>query len=319
MELDTDLSEYNISSSESETSSTLSSDDGIKALAPTSEIQELISAIGSGIDALFKASIFVRRLIQNDEISRISYGGSLSDQDVISKGHRWIKNGCGFGWDIISKKRIVFFAFATFLALYQAHCKSFMQKNEISDYNSDYNSEERPSDRVLSQVDENGQTALHKAAVYGWEAEVRRLLKWNIDVKFTSGTIFKSLSILLGGFMDFTLSSTSHGSGAMILWQFLLFSSLFVLAVATKYLIRIAHIRGHSPSPFEENVIEASPVKYEDEDEQRNASLQRVWSTCMREGGHYMRSQYYTQVKCLLVSWDKEHDDLHTEQEVCLG
>lgn len=124
--------------------------------------------------------------------------------------------------------------------------------------------------------------------------------------------------MLLGGFMDFTLSSTSHGVGAIMLWQFLVFCSVFVLAIATKYPRKIARMQ-HVPAHLEENLLEASPVKYEDENEKRNAYLQRVWSNCMREGGHYMRSQCYTQVKCLLISWDKEHDDLHTEPEVCLG
>lgn len=68
--MDTDLSEYNISSSESETSSILSSDPGTKALGPTSEIQELISAIQTGIDALFKASIFIRKFATTDKHTR---------------------------------------------------------------------------------------------------------------------------------------------------------------------------------------------------------------------------------------------------------
>ena len=119
--------------------------------------------------------------------------------------------------------------------------------------------------------------------------------------------------------MDFMLSSTSHGADAITLWHFVLFASLFVLAIVTKYLRRITRTGKHASAAFEENIIEAPPVKYEDENEQRNASLQRVWSNSMREGGHYMRSPYYKQVKCLLISWDKEHDDLHTEPEVCLG
>ena len=67
MELNIDLSEYDISSSESESSSVLSSGHGTKALAPTSEIQELISAIHTGIDALFKASIFIRKFAPKDQ------------------------------------------------------------------------------------------------------------------------------------------------------------------------------------------------------------------------------------------------------------
>ena len=68
--MDTDLFEYNLSSSGSDTSSILSSGSGRNALAPTSEIQELISAIGTGIDSLFKASIFIRRFAPEDKRQR---------------------------------------------------------------------------------------------------------------------------------------------------------------------------------------------------------------------------------------------------------
>ena len=122
--------------------------------------------------------------------------------------------------------------------------------------------------------------------------------------------------MLLGWFMDLNLSSTLYGAGAMISWQFILFSSLFGLVIVTKSMRRITSVREHALARLEKNRVEAPPVKYQDENEQRNASLQRVWSNSMREGGHYMRSPYYKRVKCLLISWDKEHDDLHTEPEV---
>ena len=60
IETDINLSEYDLSSSESDSSSLLSSEDR-NALAPTSEMQELISAIRTGLDSLFKASIFIRK------------------------------------------------------------------------------------------------------------------------------------------------------------------------------------------------------------------------------------------------------------------
>ncbi|MCJ1369865.1 hypothetical protein MMC20_001077 [Loxospora ochrophaea] len=56
---DTDLSEYDISSSESDSS--FSSSDERRAVNPTSEIQELIFATKAGLDSLFKASIFIRK------------------------------------------------------------------------------------------------------------------------------------------------------------------------------------------------------------------------------------------------------------------
>jgi hypothetical protein len=67
VECDTDLSEYGVSSSESDTSSVQSSGSGRKALDPTSEIQELIAAIKAGLDSLFKASIFIRKFAPKDK------------------------------------------------------------------------------------------------------------------------------------------------------------------------------------------------------------------------------------------------------------
>ena len=60
---------------------------------------------------------------------------------------------------------------------------------------------------------------------------------------------------------------------------------------------------------------DASPVLYEDEYEKRNASLQLSWSALM-EDGPYKTSSFYKKVKCLLISWDNDCDDLHTETEV---
>lgn len=130
--------------------------------------------------------------------------------------------------------------------------------------------------------------------------------------------ISKSLSMLRGWFMDFTSNSAPLGARAVMLWRFVLISPFFVGAIFIKCLRRIARMRKQAPTSFEKNLIGAPPVEYEDENEQRNASLQRVWSTWMREGGHYMTSPLYKQVKCLLISWDKDHDDLRTGPEVCL-
>ncbi|KAL2834176.1 hypothetical protein BDW59DRAFT_156119 [Aspergillus cavernicola] len=66
------LSEYNISSSESDSSSVYSSGMKRNAIGPTSEIQELISAIKSGLDGLFRASVFIRKLTSNDRRQRAS-------------------------------------------------------------------------------------------------------------------------------------------------------------------------------------------------------------------------------------------------------
>ncbi|OCL13569.1 hypothetical protein AOQ84DRAFT_429336 [Glonium stellatum] len=64
---DTDLSEYDISSSDSDTSSTPSSGSGRNPLAQTSEIEELVLAINIGLQSLFRASIFVRKFTPKDK------------------------------------------------------------------------------------------------------------------------------------------------------------------------------------------------------------------------------------------------------------
>ena len=63
---DKDLSEYDLSSSESDSSSVLSSG-GRSVLGPTTEMKELMSAIRTGLDSLFKASIFIRNFASKDK------------------------------------------------------------------------------------------------------------------------------------------------------------------------------------------------------------------------------------------------------------
>lgn len=75
----------------------------------------------------------------------------------------------------------------------------------------------------------------------------------------------------------------------------------------------------HSPAHFEKIPIEDPPGECEHEQKQQEALLERAWSNSMRESGHYMKSSFYRKVKCLMISWDKEHDNLCTEAEVCLA
>ncbi|KAL9633499.1 MAG: hypothetical protein Q9164_004665, partial [Protoblastenia rupestris] len=65
----TDYSESNVSSSESDSSSNTSFI-GQDALAPTTEIQELLAAMRIGIDNLFKTSIFIRQYSSRDKRRR---------------------------------------------------------------------------------------------------------------------------------------------------------------------------------------------------------------------------------------------------------
>lgn len=58
----------------------------------------------------------------------------------------------------------------------------------------------------------------------------------------------------------------------------------------------------------------ADSIQYEDEYEKSNAALHLVWNTCMARGT-YKSPSFYVNVKCLLVSWSEECDDLNTEEE----
>ena len=57
-------------------------------------------------------------------------------------------------------------------------------------------------------------------------------------------------------------------------------------------------------------------MQYDDDFEKNNASLQVAFNTVMEESSYYKDSSFYKKVKCLLISWDKDCDDIHTGEEV---
>ncbi|KAK4041663.1 hypothetical protein C8A01DRAFT_14606, partial [Parachaetomium inaequale] len=72
---DTDLAEYGLSSSESDSdcdSAMPATRDGMETAGATSELDELMSSIRSGIDNLFKTSIFIRKHSPKDKQQRAS-------------------------------------------------------------------------------------------------------------------------------------------------------------------------------------------------------------------------------------------------------
>lgn len=75
-----------------------------------------------------------------------------------------------------------------------------------------------------------------------------------------------------------------------------------------------AHCKPAS-SKFDEAPEGAESIEYEDEYEKSNAALHLAWNAWMAEGV-YKSPSFYKKVSCLLVSWDKECDDLDTETEV---
>lgn len=88
-----DLSEFDISSSESDASSDwgLSGDgDDGDAIGSTSEIQELLSAINVGLESLFKASIFTRSFAPSDRRQRaVAIKSSDNHADAMYASYRY--------------------------------------------------------------------------------------------------------------------------------------------------------------------------------------------------------------------------------------
>ena len=72
------------------------------------------------------------------------------------------------------------------------------------------------------------------------------------------------------------------------------------------------------------NMGHASVVDYEDEYVRLNSQMQLVWENVMEEVP-YKSSSSYKNVAVLLLSWDKDLDDMQVEEEVsvviylCLG
>ena len=57
-------------------------------------------------------------------------------------------------------------------------------------------------------------------------------------------------------------------------------------------------------------------MQYDDDFEKNDASLQVAFSTVMEKSSYYKDPSFYKKVKCLLISWDKDCDDIHTGEEV---
>lgn len=67
--------------------------------------------------------------------------------------------------------------------------------------------------------------------------------------------------------------------------------------------------------PFDKAPTATSRVQYDDDTERSNDDLRHVFNDHMEEA-HYKTSSFYKQVKCLLISWAEECDDLNTGPEV---
>lgn len=58
-----------------------------------------------------------------------------------------------------------------------------------------------------------------------------------------------------------------------------------------------------------------SQVQFDDEYEKLDGTHQRYWNTLM-DKSQYKSPSFYRSVKCLLISWGPQDDDLHTAKEV---
>lgn len=68
--------------------------------------------------------------------------------------------------------------------------------------------------------------------------------------------------------------------------------------------------------PLDKVSAATSQVQYEDNIEKDNDDLRNVFNDHMEKAGHYKTSSFYKKVKCLLISWDDDYDDLNTGPEV---
>lgn len=68
--------------------------------------------------------------------------------------------------------------------------------------------------------------------------------------------------------------------------------------------------------PFEKVSAATSQVQYGDDTEKYNDDLRNAFNDQVEKAGDYKTSSFYKAVKCLLISWDGDCDDLHTGPEV---
>lgn len=111
----------------------------------------------------------------------------VPDRDDISKGCWWIRDDCGHGWSIVSRKRTTFIALASFLKLWQAHRKY----NELM--LASYRGHEKSVRLLLDNgADVNAQgggygNALQEAVSGGHEKVIQLLLNSGADVNAQGG------------------------------------------------------------------------------------------------------------------------------------
>ena len=72
------------------------------------------------------------------------------------------------------------------------------------------------------------------------------------------------------------------------------------------------------PIAIEKEYHDDSIVHYEDDSEKRNSAYQMAWSQVMADGP-YNASPSYEKASVLLLSWDKDLDDLDVKEEVNLS
>ena len=121
------------------------------------------------------------RLSQDHDQSLGPHDGvDIPDRDKMSRGCRWIRDDCGHGWSIVSRKRTTFIALISFLNLWQAHRVS---KNQLALEEASAQGDEKLVRLLLDQgtkVNFEGQSygsALYKAVSRGHESIVQLLLE----------------------------------------------------------------------------------------------------------------------------------------------
>ena len=137
------------------------------------------------------------RLSQDHDQSLGRHNDSkVPDRDAISEGSRWIRDDCGYGWSIVSRRRATFFALACLLNLCPA--QETYALPAISYQDGAYKGRSYYGNRDLIQLlidrgtivgagQEQYNEALQAAAYEGYEDMIKPLLDRNADVNAQDG------------------------------------------------------------------------------------------------------------------------------------
>ena len=176
------------------------------------------------------------KLIQGHDQSLGRHEDSeIPDRDAISEGNSWTRDNCGYGWSIVSRKRITIFALAFFLAIYRTQNYETYAMPQISYQNGSYKGTSYHDNKDLIQllIDQGAalgaehdqyNEALQAAAYAGYVWMIQHLLANGANVdsrggKYGSalkaavyGDQLESVELLIQSGVDINAESGNHGN-----------------------------------------------------------------------------------------------------------